>query len=44
MEAKKFIAVERNNEITVVVSLDGLDCLADDVALVFEVSRTIELK
>ena len=44
MEAKKFIAVERDDEITAVVGLDGLDCFANDVALLFEVRRTIEFK
>ncbi len=44
LDAKKFIAVERNDEITFVIGLYELYCLADDVTFSFKVFATVILK
>ena len=43
LEAKKFVAVKRNDEITSFVGLNRLDCLADDVTFSFKVGAAAVL-
>ena len=43
-EAKKFVAVEGDDEITAFVGLNGLDCFADDLSFALEVGATVEFQ
>ena len=43
-EAKKFVAVEGNDEISAFVGLNGLDCFADDLSFALKVGATVEFQ